>query len=120
MTGVQTCALPICASSVNYSGLYTLDNAFVYLILGFGIVVSAIIAILYIGSILKAVKEHEYIILLLFVVYLIYGFTETALIRFSYNFTLVFTFAFVWKENFSKRYALEVKNEEVLDEKTDS
>ena len=108
------------ASSVNYSGLYTLDNAFVYLILGFGIVVSAIIAILYIGSILKAVKEHEYIILLLFVVYLIYGFTETALIRFSYNFTLVFTFAFVWKENFSKRYALEVKNEEVLDEKTDS
>lgn len=85
-----------------YVGLYTLDNAYIYLLLGFGIVVFVFLIGLFIKALYKSVKEREYIVLILIAAYMIYGVTETALIRFSYNFTLVLLFAVVWKQNFNR------------------
>lgn len=88
------------SASNQYAGLYTLDNAYIYLLLGFGICTFVIIMGLFVGTLYKAVKEKAYLVLILLVTYLIYGFMETFLIRLNFNFTLVFLFAFFWKQDY--------------------
>lgn len=78
------------------SGMYTLDNAYVYLLLGFGIVIFIVLLALLAGTIRMYLRKKEYIPVILMVAYLIYGLSETGLIRFSYNFTLIFIFGYVW------------------------
>lgn len=87
--------------SDNVTGMYTLDNAYIYLLLGLGIVAFILFFILYICAIYKSIKENDLIVLILISIYLILGLSETAMIRFTYNFTLVFLFGIIWKGNLS-------------------
>lgn len=83
------------------TGMYTLDNAYIYLLLGLGVIVFVLFLFLYICAIYKSIKQNNLIVLILISIYLILGLSETAMIRFTYNFTLVFLFAIVWKGNLS-------------------
>lgn len=79
-------------------GLYTLDNGYLYLLLGFGWVIFALFLLAYGLRMRKAIREKDYITLILISAYAIYGFTETGMIRFSLNFTLVLLFDILWNK----------------------
>ncbi|PFN80596.1 hypothetical protein COJ85_29715 [Bacillus sp. AFS076308] len=93
----------ISSSIANSSGLYTLDNSYIYLLLGFGVVVFLLFIIIYARRIYKAIKDKEYVIAIIMTSYVLAGFTETSLIRFSYNFTMLFLFNIIWKSQKSMR-----------------
>jgi len=80
------------AEASNSAGLYTLDNSYLYLLLGFGIVAFSIFVFLYLIAIRRAYKEKNYIAIIVLAIYAIYGLSETMVLRFSSNFTLVFLF----------------------------
>lgn len=78
------------------SKLYTLDNSYLYLLIGYGLIcfillISCIIALIYLES-----KKHEYTIMCVLIIYMIYGIVETTMIRFSYNFSLLFISLLIW------------------------
>lgn len=81
------------------TGMYTLDNAYINLLLGLGIIVFVMFFLLFFRIIYKCIKENNLIPLILISIYFILGISETAMIRFSFNFTLVFLFTSVWKVN---------------------
>ena len=83
------------------TGLYTLDNSYIYLLLGLGIIIFILYFVLYIYAIYKSLKENDLIVLILISIYLLLGLFETAMIRFTFNFTLVILFSIVWKGNLS-------------------
>lgn len=80
----------------NIFGLYTLDNAYMYLLLGLGAIAFMVFIGLYIITLHKSIKFHDRIVVIILAIYAIYGLLETVLIRFSYNFALVFLFSSVW------------------------
>ncbi len=79
------------------SNLYTLDNGYMYLLLGYGI---SSFLIFVIGNFLlsrKLLLIKNYYALLIIVLYALYGFTETMMIRFTYNFSIIFFAYLLWK-----------------------
>lgn len=84
-------------------GLYTLDNGYLYMLLGLGWVIFVLFFLFYGLRMRKAILEKDYITLILISAYAIYGFSETGMIRFSYNFTLVLLFELMWGRKNGKR-----------------
>lgn len=85
--------------TLDYNNLFTLDNAYIFLLLQSGIVLFGLFII---GQILlakKVAKEKRYLLLGILTVYAIYGFTETMYIRFLFNFTLLYMAEIVWPQN---------------------
>ena len=77
-------------------GLYTLDNAYLHLLLGFGIILFIVFLGLYFMYAKKVYRNKEYVVLLILVVYFALGFTETMLIRVQYNFTIFLLAEILW------------------------
>lgn len=72
--------------------LRTLDNSYIYLLLGFGVVITVCFFVLFILRLKMAAKAKDYILIIVFLMYAIDGFLETTLIRTCFNyFILTFT-----------------------------
>lgn len=78
--------------------LYTLDNAYIYLLLGFGVVIFVIFLFAQIKTIAQLARKKQIIYILFFVVYAFWGMSETVMIRASYNFTLFIMIAVLWNK----------------------
>ena len=92
-------------NSANYdwhTKLYTLDNSYLHLLLGFGAVTFILFIIVYLLMIKKAYKEKDTYLFLILVTYAILGFSETALIRARYNFTILLFSQLVWCSSIEK------------------
>lgn len=86
-------------TSIDYdwrTNLYTLDNAYVHLLLGFGYVVFTLFILFYIRLIWRTYKSKQYVLLLILVTYAVLGFTETMFIRVQYNFTILLFAQIIW------------------------
>lgn len=85
------------------NNLYTLDNAYIHLLLGFGYVIFIAFLLIYIVMLWKAYKEKNYIYLLILIAYVILGFTETMFIRIRYNFTIFLVAEILWNSKSKQR-----------------
>lgn len=79
--------------------LFTLDNSYAYLLIGFGIVVFALFMLMQILMLRKALKERDYCTLIVLAIYWVVGFTETALIQTWFNFSSFFMLRLLWPSN---------------------
>lgn len=86
----------------------TLDVAYVYILLAFGLVFFFLFLYCYIKLIMFYAQKKDYVTILIIVAYLIYGIAETTLLRVEFNFTLLLINLIVWspkeklKENAKK------------------
>ena len=93
--------------SVNYdwrTGLWTLDNAYAFLILGLGVVMTILYLSGLIILIINLFKNNKYIELIILAAYLASGLFETFLIRFIYNFTFLFLIPLIWKSKLNGKF----------------
>lgn len=79
------------------AGLYTLDNGHMYLLLGFGVVLFLCIILLHVGTIWQIFKKRQLYYVVPYVMFFIYGFFETNVLRTTMNFTLFYLFGFIWE-----------------------
>lgn len=70
-------------------GYYYLDNAYVWLLVRYGILASIIIVIAYTIYYKNLIKEKEWVVLMISFFYLIYGLSETYPFRVEYNIFLI-------------------------------
>ncbi len=99
-------------ASIDYdwrTNLYTLDNAYIHLLLGFGYIVFLLFIAMYIMLIWRAYKSKQYVLLLILCTYTILGFTETMFIRVQYNFTILLFSQIIWKREPSTERLNEVR-----------
>lgn len=79
-------------------GIGALDNAYVFLLLGLGLINS----IIFIGAYYKRIKmgeeKREYILLVVFLIYAVYGMMERALIMFCFNCFMLLFADLIWKK----------------------
>ncbi len=80
-----------------YTNLYTLDNAYMYMLLGYGIIAFVLFVYAEIKMFVLFSKEKNYAILMILALYAVYGFVEVALIRIDMNFTLLFAGICLWE-----------------------
>lgn len=85
-------------SNYNVNGLYTLDNGYMYLFLGYGVIIFSAFIISYIIIIYKMIKFENYSGLLVIMLALIYGISETTMIKLAMNFTLFFIGCVLWNQ----------------------
>lgn len=78
------------------TGLYALDNTYMYLLLGFGILIYALFMIWNTMAMQDAARHGDIALLIIFVTYAVYGMAETYGIRFDCNFTLILLYPYVW------------------------
>ena len=94
---------PLAYNSGNYlltsqTGLTTLDIGYIYLLLGFGIVI--FVLFLYSESRLFYLyyRQKKYVYIIALLGYAVMGIAETSMIRVSYNFTLFFIIDLLWNK----------------------
>lgn len=75
----------------NITYVSTLDSAYLRLILNFGVAISLFIDYIYRSIIKKAYKSNDYILCVIFIIFMIYGFMENLMFDIAYN---VFWLAF--------------------------
>lgn len=78
------------------TGLYSLDNTYMYLLLGFGIVIFALILTLNTMAMFDVASHGDIILLSIFVIYAVYGLAETYGLKFDCNFTLILLYPYIW------------------------
>ena len=79
------------------AGLYTLDNGYIYLLLGFGIVLFLYFMFLHAGTLWWMFERKRLDYVIVYGMFFIYGFLETLVIRIGMNFTLFYLFGFIWE-----------------------
>lgn len=79
------------------AGLYTLDNGYIYLLLGFGIVLFLYFMFLHAGTLWWMFERKRLDYVIVYGMFFIYGFLETLVIRTGMNFTLFYLFGFIWE-----------------------
>ena len=77
--------------------LYTLDNGYIYLLLGFGIVLFLYFMFLHAGTLWWMFERKRLDYVIVYGMFFIYGFLETLVIRIGMNFTLFYLFGFIWE-----------------------
>ena len=85
--------------------LYTLDNSYLFLILGFGILVSIVFFYEYTKTIRFQVQDRNLITIFVILIFAIHGISETSLVRFGLNFSMILwtqVFGTRWRELFRK------------------
>lgn len=88
------------------AGLYTLDNGYMYLLLGFGIVLFLYFIFLHAGTLWWIFERRRLDYVIVYGIFFIYGFLETLVIRTGMNFTLFYLFGFIW-EYYDRRKQVE-------------
>lgn len=78
------------------SNLYTLDNAYMYMLLGYGIIAFILFLYAEVKLFLLFARKRNYEILTVLALYAIYGFMEIIFIRMDMNFTLLFIGILIW------------------------
>ena len=84
------------------SDLYTLDNGYMYMLLGYGIIAFALFIYVEVRLFVLFARKKNYTILTVLALYAVYGFMETMLIRIDTNFTLLFIGICLWENNRKK------------------
>lgn len=79
-------------------GLSTLDNSYIYMLLGCGVVLFVLYVYYLVRLIILYKKERNTNRLVTLIFYAAYGFSETVAIRFVYNFSLIFLKDAIWRE----------------------
>lgn len=70
--------------------LYTLDNSYLYLLLGFGFIPFVFYFLSLLISFYMCFKKNLYREIIVLIMFCFYGFTETCLLRFDLNFSIIF------------------------------
>lgn len=83
-------------TTVSSNGLYILDNGYIYLMLGYGVVCFVLYIVGEILLEIRAVKKRDYATLAVLTVYAVHGFSETLMLRFPFNFSLLFLADLLW------------------------
>lgn len=86
------------------SQLYTLDNSYLYLLIGFGVVFFILFVASQILLIYRSIKQKEYTVATILMLYMIYGIVETMMIRVTYNFSILFMSGLVWGNTIEREY----------------
>jgi len=94
---------PLSFNSGNYlltsqTGLTTLDIGYIYLLLGFGVVIFALFLYSESRLIYLYYRQKKYVYIIALLGYAIMGIAETSMIRVSYNFTLFFLIDLFWNK----------------------
>lgn len=78
------------------TNLYTLDTAYAYLLIGFGVIIFIIFIYLLIRQIQYEVLVNDFYVLLILAAYVVIGISETSLIRWVYNPMLLLFSTQIW------------------------
>lgn len=92
------------------TGLYTLDMSYMYLLLGFGLIMFIVFIVAYYVMFRYYGKEKRIMYIIALLAFIIMGFAETSLIRTAYNFTQFFILKLIWK----KRKNIHSHNQEYI------
>lgn len=84
-------------TSAREIGLSTLDNAYVYLLLSYGLVMFLIYVFLFVRLMVTYKREKKFHRIAVLLLYALYGFSEVISIRFVYNFSLLFFKDAIWR-----------------------
>lgn len=93
------------------AGLYTLDNGYMYLLLGLGTVLFVYFIFLHAGTIWWMFQRNRLDYVILYGIFFIYGFFETQIIRINMNFTLFYLFGFIWDYYDARKKSSSLKTE---------
>ena len=80
-------------------GLSTLDNAYVHMLLAYGLVLSILFFYYFVRVVVRSIKGHENQKLIILILYALYGFAETVGVRFLYNFSLIYFNEVLWNKS---------------------
>ena len=86
--------------AVGLTGHLYLDNAYMSMLIKYGVVGYGIFSILFILTMMFLYKKEQYILLFCFFIYAIYGIMEPAMYRLTYNTLLIFIGSFVFSKDF--------------------
>lgn len=84
---------------------YYIDSSYIRMLVYFGLVVSALLIVMYEYAIYTSIKTKEYSILIVLLVYVIYGFIQPTVFSIHYNVALVYVGACFFSGLFEKRVA---------------
>lgn len=73
-----------------------LDNAYIYMLLEFGVIPTVLLMLGYFGSVKVLIQKRDYTMLMFMIIYLIAGFTEKYFSGLSYNFSLLVLMDFLY------------------------
>lgn len=82
----------------------TLDNSYIFLLIGFGMMGFLCFMLAYTARIRKAKKEGDYALIAVLFIYAIDGIMETAMIRCYFNYFMLLFADLIWQKNQSVRY----------------
>jgi hypothetical protein len=85
------------------SDLYTLDNSFIYLLLGYGIIFFILFILGEFFLFRKVVKEKNFALLTVLSLYSVYGIMEAIIIQLPVNFTLLYLAYVLWNDGNQKQ-----------------
>lgn len=91
------------------NALGTLDNSYVFLLVGFGLVGALLFMFAYTARIRMAEKEGDYALITVFLIYAIDGIAETAMIRCYFNYFMLLFADLIWQEKTGHRYKLKFR-----------
>lgn len=89
--------------------LVTLDNSYIFLLTGFGIVGTLCFLFSYTIRIRKAKRDGDYALIAVFLIYAIDGIMETAMIRCYFNYFMLLFADLIWQKNQTYRYKLKFR-----------
>lgn len=85
--------------NLQFSKLYTLDNGYIYLLLGYGVISFSLFVVGNVFLSKKLFAKKDYVSALVIVIYSIYGLFETMMIRYTYNFSLLLLAELLWNNS---------------------
>lgn len=86
------------------AGLYTLDNGYMHLLIGYGVVVFLLFLFLQIRMLVYFYSKRKFVYVMAFFLFYLVGFLEKHIFNLSMNFTLFFLYEFIWDQNGRKKW----------------
>lgn len=79
--------------------LFTLDNGYTYLYLGYGQICFGIYLLLNYMRMRKTIQENQFVFFTILMIYGILGISETSILQWNYNFTLILLYSYAFGKN---------------------
>jgi hypothetical protein len=98
--------------------MFTLDNGYMYLLLGFGVLAFSVFVIGELLLVFQAYRIEKWMLLIILILYLMFGMMETGLIRPHCNFFLLLLSEVLWEGSSIKDLHKKEKNREYFADRT--
>ena len=98
--------------------MFTLDNGYMYLLLGFGVLAFSVFVIGELLLVFRAYRSEKWMLLIILILYLLFGMLETSLIRPHCNFFLLLLSEVLWEGSSIKDLNKKEKNLEYIADRT--